>query len=56
MARQIKETPVLVGDDARRFEKAMQESGTRKVSREKYERAIKAFNNFDTKNKKLIEA
>lgn len=56
MARQIKETPVLKGDDARRFEKAMQESGLRKVSPEKYKRALKAFDTFNAKHKKLIGA
>lgn len=43
MARPIKETPVLTGRDARRFEEVLKNNETRKVSRESYERAVKAF-------------
>lgn len=54
MARPIKETPVLKGDDARRFEKAMQESGLRKVSRENYERAMSTFQSVKVVSKKTF--
>ena len=38
MARPIKETPILFGDDARRFEARMKER--RKVSKEEKERML----------------
>lgn len=43
MARPIKETPVLEGKNAREFEKAIKQNEKRKVSREKYLRALDAF-------------
>jgi hypothetical protein len=49
MARPIKETPVLTGNDARRFEQAIKRNETTKVSREAYERAMKTFENISNK-------
>lgn len=46
MATKIKETPVLEGKDARRFEKIMKENENRKVPKEDYERAKEAYKNF----------
>lgn len=43
MARPVKETPILEGKDAREFEKTIKENESRKVTREEYERAEKAF-------------
>lgn len=43
MARPIKETPVLTGKDAKRFEKEIQGNASRKVSQEEYKRAEEAF-------------
>jgi hypothetical protein len=39
MARKVKDTPVLTGEDARRFEKKIAENASCKVSREEHERA-----------------
>lgn len=44
MARPIKETPVLTGADARRFDEAIKNNNSQKVSRETYERALKVYN------------
>ena len=43
MARPIKETPVLKGKNAKNFEKAIKQNEKRKVSQDKYQRAIAAF-------------
>ena len=52
MARPIKETPILTGEDARRFDKRMREAeaGKRKVSREEYLRAQKAYESIEIKD------
>ena len=46
MARPIKDTPVLTGKDARRFEENIRANEGKKVPREQYQRALKAYNNF----------
>jgi hypothetical protein len=56
VARPIKETPILTGQDALRFEEALKNSENQKVSRESYERAIKAFKSINRQSKQLIEA
>ena len=45
MARPIKETPILRGEDARRFEEEMKrtEQGLNKISKEEYERAMRVY-------------
>jgi hypothetical protein len=43
MARPIKETPVLSGKDAKRFDQEIKESEKRKVSESEYQRAIKTY-------------
>lgn len=43
MAQAIKETPVLSGKDAERFEQKIQENASRKVSREEYDRAMRIY-------------
>jgi hypothetical protein len=43
MARPIKETPVLTGKDAERFEKEIKENENRRVSDSDYQRAIATF-------------
>jgi hypothetical protein len=53
MARPIKETPVLTGDDARRFEEAIQKNNSQRVSRESYERALKVFDSVKRSTNKL---
>lgn len=45
MARPIKETPVLSGKDAKRFEQQVRDNEQRKVSESEYQRAIKTFEN-----------
>jgi hypothetical protein len=39
MATKIKETPILRGKNARRFQRIMEENKNKKVSRQEYERA-----------------
>lgn len=43
MARPIKETPVLSGKDAKRFEQQIKENEQRKVPESEYQRAIRTF-------------
>ena len=47
MATAIKETPVLKGKDARRFLEDVRKNEHKKVSKEDYERAKKAYKNFE---------
>lgn len=47
MALSIKETPILQGKDARRFEKALKEC--KKVSKEEYDRAMKVYKKLKKK-------
>jgi len=42
MARPIKETPILRGKDAERFEKAMKENEKKTITPEEYERIMNA--------------
>lgn len=46
MARPIKETPILRGKDAERFNKIIKENESKKVSASDYERAKQAYKNF----------
>lgn len=46
MARPIKETPVLTGKDADRFQKIIKANEHKKVSTSDYDRAKKAYDNF----------
>ena len=46
MAREIRETPVLIGKDAARFEKKMKENEKRKVSHKEYEQGRAAYKTF----------
>jgi hypothetical protein len=43
MARPIKETPILKGKDARRFEEAIKKNEKKKVSAKQYQRAMKVY-------------
>ncbi len=47
MAKLIKETPVLTGKNAKRFQKIIKENEHKRVSKEDYERAKKAYLNFE---------
>lgn len=40
MARPIKQTPILTGEAARRFEEALKNNDKKKVSEESYKRAL----------------
>ena len=42
MARPVKETPILRGKDAERFEKAMRENEKKTITPEEYERIMHA--------------
>lgn len=43
MARRIKDTPILTGRHALKFQKEIKLNESRKVSRESYQRALKAY-------------
>ncbi|NOX43260.1 MAG: hypothetical protein GXP19_05955 [Gammaproteobacteria bacterium] len=43
MARKIKETPMLNGKDAVRFDRAIKDNKTKKVDQSEYERAKSIF-------------
>ena len=43
MARPIKETPVLTGKDAKRFEREIKENEKRQVSSKEYQKALQTF-------------
>lgn len=43
MATSIKETPILYGKDARRFEKEVKENEKRAVPKKDYDRALKSY-------------
>lgn len=43
MAKEIRETPILMGRDAVRFEKMMKDNEKRKVSNDAYERGKRAY-------------
>jgi len=47
MAMAIKETPVLTGKNAIRFQKIIKENEKKKVKKEDYDRAIKAYVNLE---------
>lgn len=49
MARPIKETPVLKGKDARKFEAELKKSESRKVSSENYKRAMATYERIGIK-------
>lgn len=46
MARPIKETPVLTGRHARKFDKQTKENEKRKVSESEYRRAMETYNSI----------
>jgi len=46
MAKEIRETPILTGKDALRFEKAIKANEDRKVSEEEFERGKQAYETF----------
>lgn len=50
MARPIKETPILTGKDADRFQRIIKENEHKKVPVSDYERAKKAYGNFQVIN------
>ena len=43
MAQPIKETPVLTGKHARKFEKELKRNESQKVTTKEYQRAVQAF-------------
>lgn len=47
MARPIKETPILTGEDARRFEETIKANESKKVSSEEYERVMASYRRFE---------
>jgi len=46
MAKEIRETPILTGKDALRFEEAIKENQERRVSAEEFERGKQAYETF----------
>ena len=51
MAKEIRETPILTGKDAARFEKKIKENEKRKVSHQEYEQGKAAYQTFGFANK-----
>ena len=51
MAKEIRETPILKGKDAVRFEKIIKENESRKVSAEEYQKGKAAYEAFGFANK-----
>jgi len=49
MAREIKETPILKGSDAERFEKAIKENESKSVSADDYKRAKEIYSSVTLK-------
>lgn len=49
MARPVKETPVLSGKDAKRFERQIKENEKRQVSEAEYRRAVSTFHSVSVK-------
>lgn len=43
----IKETPILKGKNAARFQKIVKENEKKSVKKEDYDRAIKAYDNLE---------
>ena len=50
MANDLKSANILIGEDARRFERIIKENETKKVPQEDYDRAKKAYQNFKVIN------
>jgi hypothetical protein len=50
MARPVKETPILTGKDARRFEKATKANENKRISLEEQQRIIAALDKFEVVN------
>lgn len=50
MARPIKETPILLGEDAKRFNDAIKENETKKTSPQEYKNLQDSFNKFKIVN------
>lgn len=51
MARPVKDTPILRGKDARRFNAAIQESAVKKISSKEHKKLQDSFNKF-----KIVDA
>lgn len=51
MAKEIKETPILMGKDAARFEKAIEANRDRRSTREEVQRRKAAYEAFGFANK-----
>lgn len=49
MAKPIKETPVLTGKQAAKFEKAIKRNAGKKVSKQEFDRAVLAFKRITVK-------
>ena len=49
MAREVRETPILKGADAQRFEKTIKSNEGKKVSSTDYERAMETYNHVTVK-------
>lgn len=52
MATKIKDTPILYGKDAERFEENMRKSENTKASQDEYNRVISAFRNVKIVDKR----
>jgi hypothetical protein len=50
MARRIKETPVLTGKDAQRFDQLIKANESKKISREEYSKVVSSYRRFRVVN------
>ena len=56
MASKVKETPVLTGKDAKRFEKSIKANVGKRVSSKDYSRAVDTFKRVQSNSKKYLYA
>jgi|GEM_PF-1210362 len=50
MARKIKETPVLTGKDAQRFDQLIKANESKKISKEEYSKVVSSYRRFRVVN------
>ncbi len=47
MARTVKETPILTGKDAQKFDEDIKANESKKVSEEEYDKAMESYRRFE---------
>lgn len=46
MARKVKETPILTGKDAQRFDTILAENKSKKIPREEFQKSMESYRRF----------